>query len=137
MKPSKIDSVETTFAKNLTDSNGTTHKLIETINLDNDIKIYKIRPGFNSYYYQTETEKKAICLHFTVGNLKGDVGSLTKNDNHVSVNYVVDRQGNIYNLFDDKYWSYHLGSNCIGTNGLMSKRTIGIEISNYRPIEIG
>lgn len=44
--------------------------------------------------------------------------------------------GNIYNLFDDKFWSYHLGSGTVGTNALMSKQTIGIEISNYGPLRL-
>lgn len=136
MKPIKIKSVEDTFKNNLTDCNGVKHILKNTIDLDNDIKIYQIRPSYDTYYYTKETDKKAICLHFTVGNIKGDIGSLTKKDNKVSVNYVVDRGGNIYNLFDDKYWSYHLGSNCIGTNSTMSKQTIGIEISNYGPLKL-
>ena len=136
MRPNKIDTVETTFANNLLDSNGVTHFLIDKIDLGDNIFIKQIRPKHNTYYYQTVTEKKAICLHFTVGNIKGDVGSLTKDGQKVSVNYVVDRQGNIYNLFPDNYWSYHLGSGTIGTNAVMSKQTIGIEISNYGPLKM-
>lgn len=136
MNPNKITTVENTFAVNHLDSNGVTHFILNTIKLGDGFEIKQIRPKFSSYYYQTKTEKKAICLHFTVGNIKGDIGSLTKADNHVSVNYVVDRLGNIYNLFDDDYWSYHLGSNAIGTNTSMSKQTIGIEISNYGPLKL-
>ena len=136
MDPKKIDSIETTFATKLLDCNGTQHFITDKIKLDDDCEIKQIRPKFTTYYYNTTTEKKAICLHFTVGNIKGDIGSLTKDGNKVSVNYVVDRQGNIYNLFDDKYWSYHLGANTIGTNATMSKQTIGIEISNYGPLKL-
>lgn len=136
MRPNKIDTVETTFANNLIDSNGTQHFLINKINFGDSIFIKQIRPKFNTYYYDKITTKTAICLHFTVGNIKGDIGSLTKDGQKVSVNYVVDRQGNIYNLFDDKYWSYHLGSGTIGTNSVMSKQTIGIEISNYGPLKL-
>jgi N-acetyl-anhydromuramyl-L-alanine amidase AmpD len=136
MTPTKIDTTEKTFATSLKDSNGVTHSLINKIDIGEGCQITQIRPNFNSYYYTNETKKTAICLHFTVGNLKGDIGSLAKKDNKVSVQYVVDRQGNIYNLFDDKYWSYHLGSNCVGTNGTMSKQTIGIEISNYRTAKV-
>lgn len=136
MSPNKIETIETTFSNKLLDSNGVTHFLVNKIDLGDDIVIKQIRPNHNTYYYQTITEKKAISLHFTVGNIKADIGSLTKNGQKVSVNYVVDRQGNIYNLFPDEYWSYHLGSNAIGTNTTMSKQTIGIEISNYGPLKL-
>lgn len=136
MGPKKIDTVETTFANKLVDSNGSQHFVTDVIDLKDNINIKKIRPKHTNYYYKTVTKKTAICLHFTVGNIKGDVGSLTKDGNCVSVNYVVDRQGNIYNLFDDTYWSYHLGAGTIGTNGTMSKQTIGIEISNYGPLKL-
>lgn len=136
MDPNKIDTIETTFATKLLDSNGTQHFLTNRIKLSDGFEIKQIRPKFSTYYYNMPTEKKAICLHFTVGNIKGDIGSLTKDGNKVSVNYVVDRQGNIYNLFDDKYWSYHLGANTIGSNATMSKQTIGIEISNYGPLKL-
>lgn len=136
MGPSKINTVESTFAKKLLDSNGTQHFLINKIKLSEDYEIKQIRPKHETYYYNSKTDKKAICLHFTVGNIKGDVGSLTKDGNKVSVNYVVDRQGNIYNLFNDEFWSYHLGSGTVGTNAIMSKQTIGIEISNYGPLKL-
>ena len=54
----------------------------------------------------------------------------------MSVPYVVDRMGNIYRLFDDTFWSYHLGSSAIGGNQIMSKQSIGIEISNYGPLRL-
>lgn len=136
MSPEKINNIELEFAKNLTDSNGTIHTSIDTIDIGDGITINQIRPKYKSYYYNQNTEKKAICLHFTVGNIKGDIGSLTKENTHISVNYVVDRLGNIYNLFDDSVWSYHLGSGAIGTNCIMSKHTIGIEISNYGPLKL-
>ena len=85
MNPTKIDTVESTFATNLKDSNGVTHSLVNKIDIGNDCCIKQIRPNFNSYYYTAETKKTAICLHFTVGNLKGDIGALTKKDNKVSV----------------------------------------------------
>jgi hypothetical protein len=88
MTPTKIDTTEKTFATSLKDSNGVTHSLINNIDIGEGCKITQIRPNFNSYYYTNETKKTAICLHFTVGNLKGDIGSLAKKDNKVSVQYV-------------------------------------------------
>ena len=100
------------------------------------MKIYSIRPAFTSYYYATKTTKKSICLHFTVGYIKSDTTALSTKDNCVSVSYVVDRSGRIYEMFPDTEWSYHLGSGAVGGNGAMSKQSIGIEISNYGPLKL-
>jgi N-acetyl-anhydromuramyl-L-alanine amidase AmpD len=85
------------------------------------------------HYYVEETAKKKIILHFTMGYLKGDIATLTKG--HVSVPFVVGRNGIIYNLFASKYWSYHLGPDAVGGNTPMSRESIGIEISNIGPLK--
>jgi len=90
--------------------------------------------GDKSFYYQEETVKRKIVLHFTMGYLKGDIATLTKQ--HVSVPFVVGRNGIIYNLFASKYWSYHLGPGAIGGNTGMSRECIGIEISNIGPLKL-
>lgn len=87
--------------------------------------------GPNKHYYEEETEKFGICLHYTAGQILGDLLTLTGDRGHVSTAYLVGRTGISYQLFDPKYWSYHLGPRCVGGNGRMSKRWIGIEISNY------
>lgn len=85
-----------------------------------------------SYYYKRLTEKTQIVLHFTLGNVKGDTHVLTGGQGRVSVPYLILRNGTILNLFDDKYWSYHIGRNgVLGSNELASKRSIGVELSNY------
>lgn len=85
-----------------------------------------------SYYYEEPTTKRKIILHFTMGYLKGDIATLTKG--HVSVPFVIGRNGKIYNLFASKYWSYHLGAGATGGNSAMSKESIGIELSNIGPL---
>ena len=89
-----------------------------------------------SFYYQDVIAKKKINLHFTMGYLKGDIATLSTPNNHVSVPFVIARDGNIYNLFGSKYWSYHLGPNAVGGNKEMSSTTIGIEISNIGPLKM-
>ncbi len=84
-----------------------------------------------SYYYETETTKTCVVLHYTAGQLTGDIPTLTKNNNKVSVAFVLARDGTIYRLFDEKYWSYHLGKGCVGGNEGNSKRSVAIEISNF------
>lgn len=136
MRPETIKKREDEFFSNLTNSSGVKYKLTETTDIGNDVKIYSIRPDFNSYYYNAKTAKKSICLHFTVGYIKSDTTSLSTKDNHVSVSYVVDRSGRIYEMFPDTEWSYHLGSGAVGGNGAMSKQSIGIEVSNYGPLKL-
>jgi N-acetyl-anhydromuramyl-L-alanine amidase AmpD len=91
--------------------------------------------GYTGYFYDEKTTKKKIVLHFTVGHLRGDIGSLTSQDRgHVSTSFVLARDGSIYQLFSSAAWSYHLGKDAIGGNGAQSKISIGIEISNYGPL---
>ena len=91
------------------------------------------KDGLASYYFQEVVPKERIVLHFTAGHLRGDLVTLT-GDIHVSVAYVIARDGTIYQLFDPKHWSYHLGPGCIGGNKVQSSKTIGIELSNYGPL---
>ena len=93
--------------------------------------VYK--PARTGYYYPTEYAKQRICLHFTAGNLRSDILSLTRQNYHVSVPFVIARDGTIYQLHPSKCWSGHLGKGIgnTGTGNQMDKTTIGIEISNY------
>jgi N-acetylmuramoyl-L-alanine amidase len=139
MKASSIITHEKSFQTTGIDSNGKQFVLKEeTVKIKNTTQTIKItdcirQNGDKSYYYEEETAKKKIVLHFTMGYLKGDIATLTKG--HVSVPFVIGRNGNIYNLFASKYWSYHLGPSAIGGNTAMSKESIGIEISNIGPLK--
>ena len=83
-----------------------------------------------SFYYEEAFDKVHIVIHFTAGFLKGDLATLTTPSNHVSVPFVIARNGTILNLWSSKYWSYHLGRGAVGGNTNMSQKTIGIELSN-------
>lgn len=105
----------------------------ESIRLDG----YTIRPqnGYQGYFFDEAITKEKIVLHFTAGHLRGDLFSLTdKVRGHVSVPFVIARDGTIYQLFSSKSWSYHLGKKALGGNGSQSKKSIGIELSNYGPL---
>lgn len=134
MKPETIRKNEDTFKETLRIASSRIFKCDNQIIADG-FKIMCLDPGYNTYYYPSPTKKKSICLHLTIGYINSDIATLTTPDNHVSVQYVIDSQGNIYNLFPDEYWSYHLGKNCIGTNAVMSRQCIGIELSNYGPLK--
>lgn len=94
-------------------------------------QLYK--PGRTNYFYPTVHNKERIVLHFTAGNLRSDMQSLTTQDRHVSVPFVIARDGTIYQLFPSKNWSGHIGKG-VGnenTQNAQDKVTIGIELSNY------
>ena len=85
------------------------------------------------YYYAVEHPKHRIVVHFTAGQLRSDLSALTRDNYHVSVAFVIGRNGMIYQLFSSKYWSGHIGKGIgnEGTGNAQDKCTIGIELSNY------
>lgn len=87
--------------------------------------------GYTNYYYNEAVAKDKIVLHHTAGNLQGDLGALTKENWHVSVAFVIARDGTIYQLHGSNQWSHHLGPKSLGGNKTQSKQSIGIELSNY------
>lgn len=90
----------------------------------------RLASGDESYFYKEVFPKKRIVVHYTAGYLKGDIAALTQKDNHVSVPFVVARDGTIYNLWSSRYWSYHLGKGAEGGNSEMSRSSVAIELSN-------
>ncbi|MDI9863330.1 N-acetylmuramoyl-L-alanine amidase [Flectobacillus sp. DC10W] len=139
MKATSIPDHERTFALNGIDSSGKKFNFqdlnlqIGNTNQSIDFKVCNLEGSVGDFYYREETNKRKIVLHYTMGFLKGDIATLTGAD-HVSVPFVVARNGTIYNLFPSKYWSYHLGPGASGGNTQMSKESIGIEISNIGPL---
>lgn len=102
------------------------------------LEFVKLSPvsGDQSFYFASPQVKTQIVLHYTAGYLKGDIAALTHHDYHVSVPYVIGRNGIIYNLFSPDYWAYHLGPGAVGGNETGSKRTIAIRNIEYRGTEI-
>lgn len=88
----------------------------------------------SNYFYTKTTPKEKITQHLTHGILSADIGALSQPNNHVSVPYVVARDGTVYQLWDDQYWSYHLGGSSSAPNSIWSAKSIGIEISNIGPL---
>lgn len=132
----KIPSYEADFRAKGIDSDGKQFKLVPAqIEIPGTTQTFEVVTtglvnGDKSFYYAEAATKERIVVHFTAGYLKGDIAALTKKDNHVSVPFVVARDGTIYQLFSSKYWSYHLGKGAQGGNEAMSKSSIAIELSN-------
>ncbi len=100
-----------------------------------ELNAITLRPanGFERYYYKKQYDKEKVVLHFTIGNIRSDARALTRN--RVSVPFLIARDGTIYNLFSSKYWAFHLGRYALGDNTEGSKKSIGIELSNYGPLK--
>lgn len=141
MNVNEIPAYENEFDSNGVDSNGKIFTLSdETIQIPDETGVMnyvriKAASGDESYFYKSKFPKDQIVLHFTMGYLKGDIATLTQSDYHVSVPFIIGRNGKIYNLFYSGYWAYHLGPGSVGGNSTRSKRTIGIEISNIGPLK--
>ncbi len=141
MNANDIARYEAEFNRTGKDSDGKFHTLIpQSIQIPGEtgqMNYTFVRPlsGDQSFFYNKSFEKVQIVLHFTMGYLPGDVATLTKRNYHVSVPFIIGRNGIIYNLFSSQYWSYHLGEGAIGGNETRSKVTIGIEISNIGPLK--
>lgn len=133
---SKILNNETNFYNTLKDSSGKTFKKESVTNIAPTVDIIKLNAGYNSYYYLEKYKKTKIVLHSTVGVLSGDISTVTKKNEHMSVSYVIDRMGHIYETFSPEYWSYHLGTGSAGGNTYCSRESIAIELSNYGPLNM-
>ena len=142
MRFEQIEIHEEEFNSSGIDSHGKVFRLSqESLSFDSNrqqLNYTKLTPasGDESYFYRSSFPKDQIVLHYTLGYLKGDIASLTQHDYHVSVPFVIGRNGIIYNLFHSGFWAYHLGPNAIGGNSTRSKRTIGIELSNIGPLNL-
>ncbi len=118
---------EISYLRSLGEIENTTYK---------GLSVLYFKPNFrNGYYYESQVLKEKIALHYTAGYLGGDLGSLSRNNLHVSVPFVIAASGKIIQLFDPVYWSYHLTPGAVGGNKRNSSRSIAIEISNLGPLE--
>jgi N-acetyl-anhydromuramyl-L-alanine amidase AmpD len=134
MYPEGIKDYEAQFDSTLTDSDGVKYDVEEVTSFPFPLKILKPQ-GVTDFFYPEEQKKTAVVLHFTVGYLTGDLGTLIEQSSHISVPFVIGRNGTVYQLFNAKYWAYHLGRGTVGGNSNGSKRSIAIELSNIGPLE--
>ena len=83
-------------------------------------------------YFKKEYEMRWICIHNTAGTtLSGAVQTLNKED-YIAVPYCIDWDGTIYEMYNPRYWAWHLGVK--GKKGYYDKHSIGIEIVNPGPL---
>ena len=87
-------------------------------------------------YWKQEFKKEIIVLHFTAGYTWQSAYNVFKQPGRIATPFIIDKEGPkfIIKLFDEKYWSYHLGINgpeC--KDWINDKRSVGIEIVNIGP----
>ncbi|MDZ7359669.1 MAG: N-acetylmuramoyl-L-alanine amidase [candidate division KSB1 bacterium] len=139
-----IPAFEAAFRADGLDSTGRRHALtplsVAIPGENRQLNVVRLQPadGNETYYTAEAFHKERVVLHFTTGYIRGDVAMLTKPKpdpaTRVSVAFLLARDGNIYNLFNSRYWAYHLGPTAVGGNTQMSRSSIGVEISNIGPL---
>lgn len=95
----------------------------------------------DNQYYKVEQRKKIIVLHHTVSGegTEGDINWWKKTPERVGTPFLIDRDGKIVQLFDEKYWIHHLGVTISQlrqfgstvSNERLNQLSIGIEIDNW------
>jgi N-acetylmuramoyl-L-alanine amidase len=136
MKATSISKHEASFRQSGVDSSGKKHLLapfsVTVPSTGERMRLVscKMQSGDESFFYKETVKKERVVVHHTAGYLKGDIAALTTAGNHVSVPFVIARDGTIYNLWASRYWSYHLGPGAQGGNTQMSKTSVAIELSN-------
>jgi N-acetylmuramoyl-L-alanine amidase len=136
ISPDVIAGFEKTLSNNVHPDFDIKKILIDKGKKDLKIQVNKVtrKKTNGSYFKEEETQKQRIVLHYTMGQIEGDLTTLTGNKGNISVSYVIGRDGMIYFLFNTQYWSFHLGRGSIGGNTEQSQITIGIELSNVGPL---
>ncbi|MDX1980929.1 MAG: N-acetylmuramoyl-L-alanine amidase [Bryobacteraceae bacterium] len=89
-----------------------------------------------SQYFQQSYPKDLIVLHFTAGtSARSAYETWIQSAVQVATSYLVDVDGAIYELFDPRYWAYHLGIRGVAAaNWKHDRRSIGIEVANVGPL---
>ena len=100
----------------------------------NDIVFHKNYPVLK--YYRELFDKKQIALHHTVsGNgVAGDIAWWIRSLFRIGTAFIIDREGVIHQLFNSKYYAYHLG---VKTSTLNQKGIIGMTSKNLNAQSIG
>lgn len=79
--------------------------------------------------------KDLIVLHHTVGgSARSTFDWWERGDSaRIATAYLLERDGTVHEVFDPRFWAYHLGLR--GTGGAVDRRSIGIELACEGPLE--
>ena len=88
-------------------------------------------------YNQEEHQKTQIYLHHTVGgSSRSSFEFWQSKANKVSTAFLVERDGTVYQVWEPKYWAYHLGLKT-ANNLKANKQSIGIELASEGALRAG
>jgi N-acetylmuramoyl-L-alanine amidase len=90
-------------------------KIITTYRSPNHSKVIRKKPS-------------RVVLHHTAGYFEGDLSWLCNPKANASANYLIAKNGNVYELVPIQYAAWHTGA---AVPGWGNADTIGIEISNF------
>lgn len=77
--------------------------------------------------------KDLIVLHHTVGGTaRSTINWWESQSSRIATAYVIERDGHIHEVFDPRYWAYHLGVQGVGA--ALDRRSIGIELACEGPV---
>ena len=108
-----------------------------------NVQQYPLKKG---QYFPDLTTKKFVVWHGTAGRtlhtpVSGRPGKATTsidawnlNADRVGAPWLVDRDGTIYQTFNDSAWIFHLGLK--GVKGLYDKQSVAIEFANEGPLDL-
>lgn len=94
-------------------------------------------------YIKEKTAKTQIVLHHTASGpgAEGDIAWWRKTPERVATHFIIERDGDIYQLFDLDYWAYHLGLSNANFQKVgvpyrpLDRNTIGIELDSWGYLE--
>ena len=105
------------------------------------MKIKQISGFPTNQYFKQEMPKKIIVLHHTVSGvgIEGDVNWWKQTPERVGTPFIISREGEINQLFDEKYWIHHLGikQHILNlfkskvSNARLNQLSIGIELDSW------
>lgn len=82
-------------------------------------------------YYKQEFKKNQIVIHHTIS---GDVNSVInwwkQTVEHVATPIIIDKNGDIYQLYSSKYWAHHIGLKH-QNNLSLNQKSLAIELVNW------
>jgi N-acetyl-anhydromuramyl-L-alanine amidase AmpD len=90
------------------------------------------KPLSKKQYMQEVYTKNQIYLHHTVSSsesVQGDYEWWEQTPDRVATAYIIRGDGQIFRLFDDKFWAHHLGLKTANNTNL-NRASIGIELDS-------
>ena len=95
-----------------------------------------------SQYVMERTVKRQVVLHHTVSGagVAGDIAWWEHTMERVATHFIIDREGQVHQLFPEENWAYHLG---LGQKHFaaakvpqlnLDRQSIGIELDSWGPL---